>query len=168
MLGRTHFLDSFAGQGFHALALSLRGHGASKTDKPLRLCSISDYYKDMVSVADVLRPRPILIGHSLGGFLVQKYLDGNEVPAAILLASAPPSGHLPTLLRLVFRHPWRSLRFALTGHPADLAGGSGGMRALLFGGQAPEHLIDAVGRQLSAESTRAILFDLGVASLFRT
>lgn len=38
-----HFLDYFASQGFRALALSLRGHGGSTSDKPLRKCSVADY-----------------------------------------------------------------------------------------------------------------------------
>lgn len=38
----ANFLDFFAKRGFRVLAPSLRGHGSSATDKPLRLCSIGD------------------------------------------------------------------------------------------------------------------------------
>lgn len=36
-----HFLDFFADKRYRALAVSLRGHGASTTPKPLRKCSIA-------------------------------------------------------------------------------------------------------------------------------
>jgi pimeloyl-ACP methyl ester carboxylesterase len=42
-----HFLDFFAGHGYRALALSLRGHGASPTAKRLKTCSIADYVDDL-------------------------------------------------------------------------------------------------------------------------
>jgi pimeloyl-ACP methyl ester carboxylesterase len=37
-----HFLEFFAGAGYRAVALSLRGHGNSPTTKPIRSCSIAD------------------------------------------------------------------------------------------------------------------------------
>ena len=45
-----HFLDFFADKGFRAVALSLRGHGASSNSKPLRACSVADFVEDLVSV----------------------------------------------------------------------------------------------------------------------
>lgn len=82
-----HFLDFFADKGYRALAVSLRGHGNSPTPKPLRSCSIADYVDDVASVADSLPTRPVLIGHSMGGFIVQKYLESHEAPAGVLVAS---------------------------------------------------------------------------------
>ncbi|SOX54303.1 alpha/beta hydrolase [Mycobacterium ahvazicum] len=66
----VHLLDYFADRGFRVLAPSLRGHGSSPADKPLRLCSISDYVEDLTSIAKRLAPQAILIGHSMGGFIV--------------------------------------------------------------------------------------------------
>lgn len=163
-----HFLDFFAEQGFRVVAPSLRGHGSSPADKPLRLCSIADFLDDVASIAKTLLPQPILIGHSMGGFIVQKYLDGNDAPAAVLLASAPPRGHLRTLMRLLRQHPWRCSKFALTGRPADLYGGTAsGLRDLLYGDAAPDLLVDATAGRLQPESTRALLFDLAVPALVR-
>ena len=45
----VNFLDFFAERGFRVLAPSLRGHSSSPTDKPLRLCSISDFVNDLAS-----------------------------------------------------------------------------------------------------------------------
>src|SRR3984885_3925150 len=68
-----HFLDFFADAGYRAIALSVRGHGNSPTTKPLSRCSVADYVEDLRSVADGLSTRPVLIGHSMGGFIVQMY-----------------------------------------------------------------------------------------------
>lgn len=53
-----HFLDYFTEKGYRALALSLRGHGASSNSKPLRACSVADFVEDLVSVADSLPVPP--------------------------------------------------------------------------------------------------------------
>jgi pimeloyl-ACP methyl ester carboxylesterase len=162
------FLDFFAERGFLAVALSLRGHGASPARKSLRRCSISDYVEDVTSVANTLAPRPIVVGHSMGGFVVQEYLESNDAPAAVLLASAPPRGHMRSMMRSLRQHPWRSTKFAFTGRPADLYGGTtAGARDLFFGEDASDQLIDSITERLGPESTRALFIDMGLRGLAR-
>ena len=43
--------------------------------------SIADYVADVADVADKLPAPPVLIGHSMGGMVVQKYLEKHTVPA---------------------------------------------------------------------------------------
>ena len=86
-----HFLDHFADRGFRALALSLRGHGCSKTDKNLRACGLTDYIADVESVVISLPAPPVMIGHSVGGFIVQSIwsrtmlLPGYYLPPRLLV-----------------------------------------------------------------------------------
>ncbi len=101
-----HFLDYFAEKGYRSVALSLRGHGNSTAPKSMRFCSVADFVDDVDSVAKSLPEPPVVIGHSLGGFVVQKYLESHDAPAAVLLASAPVSGITRFLLRRFKRHPW--------------------------------------------------------------
>ncbi len=100
-----HFLDYFAANGFAAYALSLRGHGASEGHGQLRLVRARDFVEDIARVAAALPAAPILVGHSMGGFLVQKFLERRDAPAAVLLASVPPTGAWPMFARLVRKHP---------------------------------------------------------------
>jgi pimeloyl-ACP methyl ester carboxylesterase len=79
-----HFLDFFADNGYRAIALNLRGHGGSPVSKPLNKCTLADYVDDVRSVAATLPATPVLIGHSMGGFIVQKYLETGTTPAAVL------------------------------------------------------------------------------------
>jgi pimeloyl-ACP methyl ester carboxylesterase len=70
-----HLLDFFAAKGYRAVAVSFRGHGKSPSSKPQRACSIADYVEDVRLVAETLPQTPVVIGHSLGGFVVQNYLE---------------------------------------------------------------------------------------------
>jgi alpha-beta hydrolase superfamily lysophospholipase len=42
----------------------------------------------------------VLIAHSLGGFVVQRYLENHDAPAAVLVASVPPQGVLGLAMRI--------------------------------------------------------------------
>lgn len=100
-----HDLAYFAQHGYHTHALSLRGHGGSDGHEGLRWHRISDYVADVKQVADTLPAPPILIGHSMGGFTVQKYLEKYSAPAGVLIASLPSAGALVMLVRLLLHHP---------------------------------------------------------------
>lgn len=84
------FLPFFADAGYHVTALSLRGHAGS--EGKISGSSIMDYVRDVEEVAKTLPTPPVLIGHSMGGFITQKYLGRNPAPAGILMASVPPFG----------------------------------------------------------------------------
>ncbi len=87
-----HFLPYFAARGYEAHALSLRGHGASEGHERIRWWRIADYVEDVATVAAQLSAPPVLIGHSMGGLVVQKYLEKHTAPGAALLASVPLDG----------------------------------------------------------------------------
>ncbi len=87
-----YFLPYFEKLGYKAYALSLSNHGNSPKHKSLNRLRINDYVKDLKQVIDSLDEIPVLIGHSMGGFVVQKYLEDHHVPGAVLLASVPPYG----------------------------------------------------------------------------
>src|SRR5262245_59711385 len=100
--------------GYRAVALSLRNHGNSHKKSP-RVCSVADYVNDVASVAERLPAAPVVIGHSMGGWVVQKYLEKHSAPAAVLLASVPVTGGARGLSRVAARRPFSFARAALTG-----------------------------------------------------
>jgi pimeloyl-ACP methyl ester carboxylesterase len=110
----VHFLDYFAQHGFPAHAVNLRGHGNSETRGSLRWTRIADYVEDLTKAAGQLPSPPILIGHSMGGFIIEKYLEDHSAPAAVLLTTPPPIGLLPASLRIARRHPLIFARINLT------------------------------------------------------
>ena len=109
-----NFLPYFAEQGFEVHALSLRGHGNSEGRDGIRWHSTSNYVADVTQVVQSLSPSPVLIGHSMGGYVVQKYLETHTAPAGVLLASIPTVGILGMLLRMLRRHPASTLKALAT------------------------------------------------------
>ena len=84
------FLPYFSENGYGCHALSLRGHGAS--DGMLSWASLADYVEDVEQVVASLEEAPILIGHSMGGLVIQHMIAKHRPRAAVLLATVPPSG----------------------------------------------------------------------------
>jgi len=112
-----NFLPYFAEHGYEAHAFSLRGHGKSEGRKGVRWYSTNNYVADLTRVVDGLSTPPVLIGHSMGGFIVQKYLEKRNAPAGVLLASIPTAGIVGMALRMLKRHPVATLKGLLLLHP---------------------------------------------------
>lgn len=105
-----HFLPYFAEHGFTVHALSFRNHGKSESIGQLRWKRGADYVADVAQIVRQIGKPPVLVGHSLGGYVVQKYLEKRSVPAAVLLSSVPPRGALGATIRTFRRHPWAFLK----------------------------------------------------------
>jgi pimeloyl-ACP methyl ester carboxylesterase len=149
-----HFLGFFADNGFRAVAVDLRGHGDSPTDKPLRDCSVDDYLADIVSVADGLPTPPVIIGHSMGGLYVQKYLESHRAPAAVLMASIPPRGNLGSGVRWLRRHPWHFTKMLAGGASLPYVSTPQLARERFFSVHTPEDRVLACAARLQEESVR--------------
>lgn len=109
-----NFLPYFAEAGYEVHALSLRGHGNSEGREGIRWYSTREYVDDVAQVVKRLSPSPVLIGHSMGGYVVQKYLESHTAPAGVLLATIPTVGILGMLLRMLRRHPASTLKALAT------------------------------------------------------
>ena len=152
-----HFLDYFADKGYRAMAVSLRGHGNSPAPKPLRACSLADYVADVESVAKSLPTSPVVIGHSMGGFVVQKYLESRDAPAGVLIASAPQRGSLGFTMRLTRRHPWLITKGLITGNALLAVGTPDLARESFFSARTPESDVVRYAARLNSESQRVVL-----------
>ncbi|UOG61761.1 alpha/beta hydrolase [Leptospira noguchii] len=110
-----NFVPYFQKAGYDVYTMDLRGHGKSPNQNgKFRWNSIRNYVQDVEEVIKKLPQFPILIGHSMGGLIVQKILEKNYVSKAVLLASVPPHGVFRITLELLFRHPIRFLKVLLT------------------------------------------------------
>jgi pimeloyl-ACP methyl ester carboxylesterase len=150
-----HFLDFFADKGYRAVAVSLRGHGASSLSKPLKSCSIADYVDNVHAVVDKLGSAPVLIGHSMGCFVVLNYLVSRRSPAAVLMAPGTPQGLRRMAFRMIRRHPWIALRANTFGNPADLFNTPALAREFLFSPSTPDSIVRSCATRMEPESTRA-------------
>jgi pimeloyl-ACP methyl ester carboxylesterase len=153
----VHFLDFFARNGYDAHALSLRGHGESGGRERLRWTRIRDYVDDVASVARQLGTRPVVIGHSMGGFIVQKYLADYAAPAAVLLASVPPQGVMRTTFRLAARRPVAFAKANLTLSMYPLVATPELAREAFFSRNLDEATVHLYWSKLQDESYRGFL-----------
>jgi pimeloyl-ACP methyl ester carboxylesterase len=163
-----HFLDFFAGKGYRAVALSFRGHGGSSPIASINSCSIADYVDDVREVADQLPTPPVVVGHSMGGFVVQKYLESRDAPAAVLVASVPSRGALAAAMRRLKRYPWNTVRALLTGKSLHAVAATPHLcRESLFSTHTPGPQVLQYHARLQEESARAIWLDMMLLNLPR-
>ncbi|MFZ1176002.1 MAG: alpha/beta hydrolase [Mycobacterium sp.] len=156
-----HFLDFFAARGYRSLAVSLRGHGKSPAPKPMQFCSMADLVDDVDSVAKSLPRRPIVVGHSMGGFVVQKYLESHDAPAAVLLASVPPSGIGRFLLRRFKMHPLLTAgNLAITKSLRSVGGTPELARETFFSTSTPNDEVACYAAQLDEEYVGKHVLDM--------
>ena len=152
-----HFLPFFAERGYASYALSLRGHGASAGYERLHWLSLRDYVADLEQLVATLPQPPVLIGHSMGGLVIQKFLEHHSAAAVVLLASVPPTGLLEMNCWLALTRP-QLLRelWLLQAGAYEYVDRSEVARALFSPHLCPHRSRDYLGRTQS-ESTRALL-----------
>lgn len=150
-----HFLDWFAQKGYPARAVSLRGHGGSPGRQQLNDFGLADYAEDVGRAAESLPQPPVLIGHSMGAMVVQKYLEKADVPAAVLACPVPAYGLLPSSFMLAWTRP--SL---FAGLHSVASGGHASPEVLeeaLFAGTIDPERLAGFHRRTQRESRRALL-----------
>lgn len=150
-----NFLPYFAARGFSSHALSLRGHGSSEGGERLNWVSIADYVEDARQTASKFSTAPVLVGHSLGGLVVCKFLEKHQATAAILLAPSPTNGMLQPGSRLFFQNPMLFIRAFLTQNIRLIYGTPELVKKNLFSADADDEEIARYAKRLGNESFRA-------------
>jgi pimeloyl-ACP methyl ester carboxylesterase len=153
----VHFLDYFAQHGYAAHALNLRGHGKSEGREKLRWTRIADFVQDVVETVQRLPSPPILIGHSMGGFIIQHYLEDHDAPGAVLLSSASPFGLLPTAIRTARRQPWMFTKINLTLSLKPMLASPHLLGEAFFSNDLPDELLVKYWKQTQDDSFMAFV-----------
>jgi pimeloyl-ACP methyl ester carboxylesterase len=151
-----HFLPYFSRRGFACQAIDLAGHGASEGRQQLDSFGIDDYADDVAQVVDGLDAPPILIGHSMGTVVVERYLERGEARGAVLMAPVPPSGIFGSTLRLALTTPTyfaeqqRAIRGEYTAQTLAL------MREVYYSADTPDDDLIRYAPLFQPESRRAL------------
>jgi pimeloyl-ACP methyl ester carboxylesterase len=153
----VHFLDYFAQHGFTSHAINLRGHGNSEGWENLRWTRIADFVEDVANTVQQWPSPPILIGHSMGGFIIQKYLEHHDAPAAVLLSSPSPAGLLPTAIRTARRQPWAFAKVNLTMSLLPFIATPKLVGEAFFSDDLPDEQLQEYWKQTQDDSFRAFL-----------
>lgn len=161
-----HFLPYLARCGYEAHAFSLRGHGHSEGRERLHTWRLADYVADLEKAAATLTAPPVLIGHSMGGMVIQKYLEMQPcVAGLVLMASVPPQGLLPTNLHMAMRHPFLFQQMSLFSLFGPSYGSLEMMRRLLFSKDMPDAKLREYFNYVQAESQVVSLDMMGLNPL---
>lgn len=160
-----YFLPYFAEQGFAAHAMSLRGHGQSQGN--LRGATIGDYVTDLVEIVRSLPAPPVIVGHSLGGFIIQKYLEHYDAPAVVLVAPAPNDGGWKFTVRFLQRDPVAMFRCLRTFSIYPIVSTIERAHMAFFSPSLPREQLERYFQQIQDESFRAY-FDFLMLALPNT
>lgn len=153
-----HFLPWFASLGFPVYAVSLRGHGASAGRERLNRFGLADYARDLAEVVAMIGRAPVLIGHSMGGMVVQKYLGTaaeGDCAAAVFACPVPSYGLVPSTFTLAWTQP-----ALFAGIQSLAAGGSASPKVLaqaMFAGPMEQSRLAGIYRRMQPESQRALM-----------
>ena len=156
------FMPRVADSGYTSYALSLRGHGKSFGGDRIDQHSIRDYVDDLSRIVEEVGETPVLIGHSMGGFVVQKYLEHHPAKAGILMSSVPPQGLVAATFHLFLKRPGLLMEINRLLAKQDIS--LEAARDALFAKPIPDELLTRFLQQMSMESQRAI-WDMSMFSL---
>ena len=149
-----NFLDWFAARGWDCHAPSLRGHGGSEGQAELHESGIDDFVADVVGVAEGLDQPPVLIGHSMGGFVAQRYLERHPAMAAVLMAAVPATGLCGAGLAMAATNPGLFADVGLAHEFGRHAPSPAVLFEAVFGHEA-DNGFDGYGQRFTDESHRA-------------
>ena len=136
-----NWMDTASEEGYAAYAVSLRGHGGSGGILPS--ARLKDYVEDVLrAVQTVDADELVLVGHSLGGLVVQRVLalQPAKVSAGVLVGSITSGPAFGTVISVLRSHPWQAMRF-LAGRSLRLP---------------PDMLFERMGREVAAEISRSL------------
>jgi non-heme chloroperoxidase len=157
-----NFMPFFAKAGYPCYAVSLRGHGGSEGREHIDWHSISDYVADVNKAVEWIGETPVLIGHSMGGFIAQKYLEHHAALGVALLCSVPPQGLVASQFHLMLQKPqlFMEINRIVAGNYTDTET----LQEALFVSEVPDDVLGTWLHRMQAESHRAI-WDMSMFNL---
>lgn len=148
------FINHLTESGHDVRAVRLRGHD----QLPGRIWHrVHHYVEDVQRMAAAFPTPPFLIGHSMGGLVVQKHLESSHSPGAVLMASVPSRGTIAAVARLAVRHPVEFLKTNLLLRLSPFIATSRLVRKLFFTPETSQEIVDHCFARLQDESYPAFI-----------
>lgn len=109
----VHVMPELARRGHDCFAVSLTGHGGSEGKVKGR--SLRDHVDDVYSVVARFDTPPIVVGHSMGGYVTQHYVaKGHPASGIVLVSPVPPQGAWGATWRVLKTRPGPFFKANLT------------------------------------------------------
>lgn len=151
----VNVVEALEADGFDAVAVDLPGRtpGSSK-----RIWNRMSSYVDSVddAVAQVAG-EVVVVGHSMGGYVVQRVLERRTVSAGVLVASIPRKGAVGASLRFAREDPKQFLEANAALSLWPFVANDDLVRQRFFGASTDDAVVAAAGSKLQNESYPAYL-----------
>lgn len=146
-------IERLEAMGYPCKAFDFTGHGDRPRDAWFSLRGIGSYIKDLEAVA-VEHPEAVLIGHSMGGLVIQRYLRKHKVRGAVLMAPVPHNAiPLSRIMRVILDLRLRAFSMLFGLHDIGEPGIS---RLFFYDSETDEALVSANAASICSESPRLI------------
>lgn len=163
----VNFIPYFQERGYTCYALDLAGHGQAPGRQRLDKFGLDDYRRNLAAAVDEVSDDDtpfVLIGHSMGALVVQRYLEqlsdadnNGRICGQALLAPVPPSGTSGSAMSLALRHPtfFEELPKVINGTGDEKTMKT--MAAVYFSPNTPASIVMGTLPLIQPESQRAVL-----------
>lgn len=164
---QEYFIPYFTNNGYECYTFDLPCHGAEKDEKGINKFRIKNYVSYLELVLKQINKRVILVGHSMGGYIVQKYLEQNDCEAAILITPVPGKPLWPLFFKLFSKQPWTMVKLITTFDLFQLVNTTDKASHLLFANSLSLDQKIAYTKKLGGESFRVMVFDFLLSKIKR-
>lgn len=157
---KDNFIPYFFEKGFNVYAISLRNHGSSAGSANLRFTSVKDYVEDVNTIVNAIEGQVLLIGHSMGGFTLQHYmnqLSAEKIRAIVLLCAVPPAGLWQLIPKLIRDYPFHFLISCLRMSWLPIIRDDARLKELMFSKNFPIEKMKTIMPLIQEESFLAFL-----------
>ncbi|PNW83982.1 hypothetical protein CHLRE_04g213100v5 [Chlamydomonas reinhardtii] len=177
---QENFMPYFAARGYDTYAVSLRAQGGSDpAPAGVSVAGTLDVHAaDLASLVPAVAASsgggaaPVMLGHSFGGLIVQKYVLGSAKPGtaastapgsfaplsgAGFLCSVPQSGNKQMVTRFLFRDPILSLKLTWGFVARSFATSLTACRELFFSADIPADKLEKYQKLLAAASPTRLI-----------
>ncbi len=148
--------ESLRERGFDVIAVDLPGHDAPGSSKRI-WNRMGSYVRHVTDVVDGVAGPVVVVGHSMGGLVVQRVVESRAVDGIVLVASVPTTGAIGAALRTARRDPIRFVRMNLSLSLWQLVEDDDVVRQQFFCDSTPQDVVSTAGAKMQNESFVAYL-----------
>lgn len=150
-----HFMPWFAANGYDSHAIDLPGRRGRPDHDALQSFTIGDYLNALLRAIDAMPAPPVLIGHSMGGFLAWQAAEQRKLSALVLMAPVPPTGLAAPAMQLMMSNP-SLFADVVQMHAGDGGGTAEMLHAAMFSDAVPVDVVQRYMPRFQNESRLAV------------
>jgi len=154
-----NFFPYFTAKGIECYAFDLPLHGKDKDKSGINKLRIADYVVHLQQAIEQINKPVVVIGHSMGGYILQKFLVDNDCAGAVLMASVPGIPIWRLFRYLLKKDPVAMLKTIAFRDMRQLISTNEKVKDVLFSKEMCAEKVKCYAKKLGNESFSLLLFD---------